>query len=168
MLPRFFSRVLRCFLAGNSAGVLANRIWYVCCAEAGEDSTAALDMPCIVLPVRRSSLTHSSIDALVSALLPLWCAANISRSTSTASRKVSTISEVMAISFLRMRSSRVSRIWVTSVMSVKPNVPLPPLMECAARKMAFNWSASGTSRSIASNRLSMLPRCSMHSSKNAW
>ena len=49
----------------------------------------------------------------------------------------------------------------------KPKVPLPPFIECAARNMAFNWSASGESRSRANNRLSILPSCSTVSSKNA-
>jgi hypothetical protein len=50
---------------------------------------------------------------------------------------------VSAISPLRMRSSRVSSTWVTSVMSVTPNVDAPPLTEWAVRKIAFRSSASG-------------------------
>ena len=178
MLPILLNsanRLLRCVSLGKAARVLANWIWYVCCAKVGDDPIAVVLCPLLSvfcprspfgLSASRSNLTQIAIDGASSAMLPFWCASNKPRSTSPACRKASTISCVRGISFLRTRSSRVSKIWVTSAMSVKPKVPLPPLIEWAARKMAFTWSASGASRSSASNKASILTRCSAASSKN--
>src|SRR5471032_2506200 len=87
---------------------------------------------------------------------------------SLAARKASTCSDVSAISPLRMRSSSVSRMWVTSVMLVTPNVEAPPLTEWAVRKIAFRSSASGASMFTASSSRSISASSSSASSKKTW
>jgi len=88
--------------------------------------------------------------------------------TSFDTRKASTCSGVSAISFLRMRSSSDSSMWVTSVMSLKAKVAAPPLIECAARKIALRSSLSGADTSIASNNFSISASSSSASSKKTW
>ena len=44
---------------------------------------------------------------------------------------------------LRSSSSSVSRLWVNEAISEKPNVALPPLIECATRKMVLISSGVG-------------------------
>ena len=66
---------------------------------------------------------------------------------------------------LRTRSNTVSISWVSSLMSLNPNAPAPPLIECAARKMALSCSGSAPSRLSSRSRVSMLVKCSSASSK---
>jgi hypothetical protein len=56
-------------------------------------------------------------------------------------------------------------MWVTSIMSWKPKVPLEPFIEWAALNKALTSSGSGAPGSIASSNASMLARCSAASSK---
>ena len=85
----------------------------------------------------------------------------------SADRSSSSISAgVDVISPPRIRSSNPSSLWVKPAMSVKPNVPLAPLMECAARNSrAINSSSSGV-RSKPNSDSSITARCSAVSSKN--
>src|SRR5258706_10786736 len=66
---------------------------------------------------------------------------------------------------LRRPSKSDSISWVASVSCVKPKVPLPPLMECAARKIAFSVSTSSALEPSAIACSSMDSRCSWASSK---
>ncbi len=100
--------------------------------------------------------------------LPLRWASSRRCNTSRASRKELIMSGRRCIWPQRMRSSRVSSSWVTAVMSSKPNIPLEPLIECAARKMPCSVSLSGRSRSRPIRRSSRVARCSSVSSKNTW
>src|SRR6185437_10626522 len=69
----------------------------------------------------------------------------------------------------RAASSRFSSRWVVRCSASKPKVPAPPLIECAARKIAFNCSGSGCARSSANKCASMPSSSSPASSKNeSW
>jgi hypothetical protein len=68
----------------------------------------------------------------------------------------------------RVRSSRFSKMCVVSVRAVKPNVAAPPLIECAARKIALSASASGDSMSTSSSSCSISTSSSSASSKKVW
>ena len=50
----------------------------------------------------------------------------------------------------------------------EPAQPLDPLIECAARKIAFRLSSSGAPTSSPSSSDSIVARCSAVSSKNTW
>ena len=65
----------------------------------------------------------------------------------------------------RSASNSVSISWVASLSWVKPKVPLPPLMEWAARKIAFRISGSRRFAPSDIARSSMDSRCSWASSK---
>lgn len=62
-------------------------------------------------------------------------------------------------------SSRFSIRCVVSCKTLKPKVPAPPLIEWAARKMAFNCSASGASGCKTSRCCSISANSSSASSK---
>ncbi|KGC56682.1 chemotaxis two-component sensor kinase CheA domain protein [Burkholderia mallei] len=57
---------------------------------------------------------------------------------------------------------------VVSVSAVKPNVAAPPLIECAARKIAARSSGSGEATSRFSSSCSICASSSSASSKNVW
>ena len=129
-----------------------------------------------LIPAARASSATASGErnpvltcAIARAMRLAWLStASRLRSTSPASRHASTMPEESGCSCLRTMSSSVSMTWVTSVMSLKPKVPLEPLIEWAARNKAFKSSASGASTSIDTSRFSMDARCSAASSKNTW
>jgi len=100
--------------------------------------------------------------------VPIRWPSSIILRISLACKKASTCSEVRAISRVRILSSKDSRMWVTSVMSVRPKVDAPPLSECAVRKMASRHSGSGAATSTANNRRSFSASNSSASSKNTW
>src|SRR5450631_2301516 len=86
--------------------------------------------------------------------------------TSTDCSKTCSASGVIVRTPLRISSSSVSTEWVNSDISMKPNVPAPPLMECAARNMVFIVSRSAPSSRVKSPA-SMALRPSRLSSKKS-
>ena len=68
---------------------------------------------------------------------------SIARMTSTVFSSRSEISSDTCMPPLRSSSSSVSQLCVKEAMSEKPKVALPPLMECATRKMVLISSGSG-------------------------
>ena len=91
----------------------------------------------------------------------------MARRTSTDFSSRSDTATVTRIAPLRSSSSSVSRLWVKEAISEKPNVALPPLMECATRKMVLISSGSGEPTSSFSSAASMASSASKLSSKKA-
>ena len=85
----------------------------------------------------RSETRCASIGCLA------WTARSMARRTSTDFSSRSETSTVTGIVPLRSSSSSVSRLWVKEAISVNPKVALPPLIECATRKMVLMSSGSG-------------------------
>src|SRR5579862_2745017 len=71
----------------------------------------------------------------------------------------------IAIAPSRARPSTDSRTCVSAAISENPNVPLAPLIECAARKSALKSSCVACLRSTATMSSSIRSRCSATSSK---
>ena len=107
-----------------------------------------------------------SVTACASTSLWYWRPASCIFSTSQALRNTSTISLRSLSLSVRSLSSSDSRMCVVSVISVKPKVPAPPLIECAVRKIAFKSSLLGAPTSSSSSNRSISPRSSADSSKN--
>ena len=72
-----------------------------------------------------------------------------------------------ATRWARSSSSNVSRLWVKEAMSLKPNVALPPFIECATRKIVLISSGSGAPTLSCRSAASIESRASKLSSKNA-
>src|SRR5699024_1988989 len=90
----------------------------------------------------------------------------ISDSTSLVVRNKSIMSARNGNSPLRMSSNTFSSTCVVSASSSKvPKVAAPPLIECAALKIALRSSASGASTSSANNKPSISVKSSSASSK---
>ena len=67
----------------------------------------------------------------------------------------------------RNSSSSVSQVCVNDATSEKPNVALPPLMECATRKIVLMSSGSGAPTLSFSSAASIVSSASKLSSKKA-
>src|SRR5699024_11800990 len=91
---------------------------------------------------------------------------NIAESTSLVVRNKTIMSASNGNSPLRMSSNTFSSTCVVSASSSKvPKVAAPPLIECAALKIALRSSASGASTSSANNKPSISVKSSSASSK---
>ncbi len=100
---------------------------------------------------------------------PFCVACIIARSTSTDCSSPSDICTVTCILPARSSSSSVSSVCVNDAMSLKPNMPAPPLIEWATRKMVLIVSASALPTFRRSRPASIESSASKLSSKNvAW
>ncbi|OIQ63664.1 hypothetical protein GALL_547950 [mine drainage metagenome] len=172
--------ISRCGVSGNSmrkccndadtAGGAAASDWADMTGVGAVLAFATCGMPSGTAPNADNAFKRALIcsTASWSTLLPFLCPSISISSTSFAVRNASTCSEVKGISPLRIRSSKDSRTWVTSVISLNPNVAAPPFMECAVRKMASRSSESGAAISTSSNNLSFSASNSAASSKKTW
>src|SRR6187399_3353396 len=117
----------------------------------------------------------NSISACSAATRPLsmgclaWVAASISRIMSPERSSVSTNPESTWRLPPRIWSSSVSSVCVNAATSVKPKVALPPLMECATRKIVLTRSRSASPAESLSSAASIESSASLLSAKNvSW
>src|SRR5688572_16631432 len=96
---------------------------------------------------------------------PLFRRAMWALKASLASSSRRTVEASAFPSPLRRPSKSVSSSCVASVSWVKPKVPLPPLIECAARKIALSVSESSPACPRVMAPSSIASRCSCVSSK---
>ena len=134
-------------------------------APASAPASAESALPESAEPRIRSSSACCGLTISRSISSPSWQAFSICRRTSTDFSRASIASLVTCLRPSRISSSSVSMIWVKLATSVKPNVPAPPLIEWAARKIELISSGSASPGCIPSNPDSMISRPSKLSSK---
>ena len=140
------------------------------CQASGVSSCLAAAAATGAVPA--STACRRSVTALTAAGSAAWpCSASRSRARSTSTDASMASTAVLSRARLpaRSSSSRVSSTWVSAAIASKPNVPAPPLIECAARNTELMTSGSCTPSSSASSPASIASSPSRLSSKKvAW
>ena len=94
---------------------------------------------------------------------------SIPRIWSTDCSSPSQMGAVTSMRAERSSSSSVSSVCVKEATSLKPNMPAPPLMECATRKMVLTVSESAAPGTSCSSDASMVSRASkLSTKKTSW
>ena len=141
-------------LACGCSSVTAAAVVSTDCSEASPDVPTNKSFSCFCASLIAAASNSSSARN----------ADNMVRNTSTEFKSIFTASWVTSRLPSRISSSSVSMTWVKSATAVKPKVPLPPLIECAARKIVLIVSRSAAPISRFSSSDSIVSRPSKLSS----